>query len=199
MTSTGPGGSYARYADMPNYQDMPGWPSADGGAGPGPVNWGDMPATNENVSEAIQHLGQYRPEFAKTLQSSGPEGGFFSIPAEAATQIPWGYYEDPRKENPAPGLTGESTNNWRLLPKQFQNPNYAMRAGHIIDRQAAQNLGGYLGYAPMQESVNTPTRMLGSGGHGYPLSYGFAFGPRGSFFPGQLEPWTPEGGPWGIT
>ena len=195
-----------------------GRPMGDGGGG-GFGNgfdanaWLDRPATNENVSDAIQRGGQYRPEVARTLQSSGAEGGFFSIPGQEATsQIPWGYYpanpEDnaasgggaggpqPRSsnrgnDNPAPGLFGMSTNNWRLLPYQFRDPRWAMRAGHIIDRSTATNPGVYV-------AQQTQALHLGYGGHGFPLSFGRSFGPRQSFFPGQIEPWIPEGGPGGM-
>jgi hypothetical protein len=156
--------------------------------------WLDRPATNENVSDAIQRGGQYRPEVARTLTSSGEEGGFFSLPGmQAETQIPWGYYDDPRKESPAPGLIGMSTNNWRLLPKSFQDPRWAMRAGHIIERSMAQNPAAYVG--SRGEGVVPQIKQLGAGGHGFPLSFGYPFGPRASFFPGQLEPAIPEGGP----
>lgn len=184
--------------------------------------WLDRPATNENVSDAIQRGGQYRPEVARTLQSSGAEGGFFSIPGSqvggiAEASIPWGYYPSrpddnaappggsaggpapqPNRggDNPAPGLLGMSTNNWRLLPYQFQDPRWAMRAGHIIDRSTATNPGAYV--AQHGSPPETQALHLGSGGHGFPLSFGRSFGPRASFFPGQIEPWQPEGGPGGM-
>ena len=165
------------------------------------ANWQNQLANNANVSEGIQRGGRYRPEFAQTLQSSGAEGGFFSIPGSqvggiAEASIPWGYYDDPRKESPAPGLVGMSTNNWRLLPRGYQDPQWAMRAGHIIERSLADKPGVYVaqhGSPPENQALH-----LGGGGHGYPLSFGRSFGPRASFFPGQLEPWTPEGGPGGM-
>jgi hypothetical protein len=180
-----------------------------GGGGDFDANaWLDRPATNENVSDAIGRGGRYRPEVAQTLQSSGAEGGFFSIPGSqvggiAEASIPWGYYDDPRKESPAPGLAGMSTNNWRLLPKGFQDPRWAMRAGHILDRSLADKPGVYVAQhgSPAHNPnapLSSPATNLGAGGHGYPLSWGYTFGPRGSFFPGQIEPWIPEGGPGGM-
>lgn len=166
-----------------------------GGSGEAPsqttAQWSNAPATNEQVSAAIQRGGKYQPDYARRIMSSGPEGGWFAYPgARGATEslIPWGYHSDPR-ENPAPGLLGMSTNNWRLLPQGYQNPGFNMRSGHILKRFYEDKPWTY----QTDRGADAPWG-IGGPGHGFPFSHGSS-NQRGYYFPGQIEPELSEGGP----
>jgi hypothetical protein len=152
------------------------------------ASWASAPATHEQVSAAITRGGRYQPDYGKTVQSSGPEGGWFSIPGtQPETQVPSGQYYN---SDPAPGLFGMSTNNPRLLPRGWQQPGYIMRAGHVIDSRWLDKPLGYVNYRGGGE----PPFGTGGPGHGFPVSAGSS-NQRGYFFPGQIEPWITEGGP----
>jgi hypothetical protein len=154
------------------------------------ANWANMPATNEGVGYAMRYGAQYQPDVAKTLQSSGPEGGWFSSSDTAQeSTVPWGSYPN-SGANPAPGLSGMSTNNWRNLPSGYQSPQWAMRSGHLIDRYWTDKPLAYVGYHGGGEAP----WGLGGGGHGFPVSTGSS-NQRGYFWPGQIDPWVYEGGP----
>jgi hypothetical protein len=171
--------------------------------------WSNQPATDALVASAINQGGaRYQPDFAKQVQSSGPEGGWFITPGTTAeTQTPWGMAGPgqtvdwgpnpmPSRGEPSRGLYGMSTNNPRLLPKGYNqtggmgpNSHYIMRAGHLIDSYYMDKPLTYVGTHGGGEAP----WGIGGPGHGYPVSTGSPSS-RGYFFPGQLEPWLEEGG-----
>jgi len=97
--------------------------------------------------------------------AGGIEGGFNSIFHKAAPPSGWfrmsDYYnQSPQAQANYGANTADaqrlSTNNWRLLPPQYRDPNYFQYNGNIIDRRLAHD-------------QLTPKSVLGlEGGTGFP-------------------------------
>ena len=124
--------------------------------------------------------------FARATQPAAgdPLGGWFS-------------YGDLARRGllPGRGLEGiqfgsdrPSTDNWRLLPPGYNNPNYMMRNGQIIDKYFAQWPGLYLAYRGTDA-------LPQAGDRAFPMSSaGIGTGTRGYFWPGQIGPWNYQSG-----
>lgn len=152
----------------------------------------NAPATNENVSYALAQTNRLKPS---ALQSSGPEGGWFSGPVGPGNVGQWaspGPQSIMAGYNAPAGLANPSTNNWRLLPPGWNQPKYAVRNGHIIDRYWVDKPLSYVDYRGGEPTAQMSN--LGGPGFGYPISFGNSVS-RGYFWPGQIEPWYTEGGP----
>jgi hypothetical protein len=152
----------------------------------------NSPATPEAMYLALAYGNQLKtPAEGSPLQSSGPQGGWFPGDPRFGESAGGGSLNQYGGAPSLPmGMQGPSTNNWRLLPPGYQNPQYIARSGHILDRNFI-NPAVYLA-----SRGGTPSGPFGLGGpgRGYPVSAGSA-SQRGYFFPGQIEPWAYEGGP----
>jgi hypothetical protein len=180
-------------------------PNWTGGAGGAPADVGGFdpqlfasqvaanrgaPATPENLSWAMNY-GNLRPatmsveQGGSPLLSSGPEGGYFPGDPQFGGhgQNPAAYYGQGWGSPPPPNLNLPSTNNWRLLPGGYNKPGFAMRAGHVINIDAARQGAPYgLVDAYNQTKPMWPVYSGRNYGAGYPAAragYGF--------FPGQVE------------
>lgn len=134
------------------------------------------------------------PKYGET----GSENVFPSIFSPRAPRSGWfnlqDYYkgapEEERRGVPSVFSTGSnalSTNDWRLLPSQYRNPNYFMVNGRLIDRsQAQQELspGSYMG-AEVGPTTSYVNRGSSGAEGGFPRVYWSGWDAHAAF-PGQL-------------
>lgn len=163
-----------------------------------PASWFDQ---NYSVGGLPVHVGSPPPPWTSGHIAGGEwdvfhpnnqaslNGGFFTMDD---------YLDQPgglNAGNTPRGQRGLSTNNWRLLPPEFQSPDFYMHNGQIVSRRLTQSTlapksvlglegGGPGGYFPVHDPFD-PGQWANYLGHSNTLT-GYA---------GQLGPWAgPTGG-----
>jgi hypothetical protein len=173
------------------------WVMAGGGTGGGPDdNFNqrlqavlDAEATIPNVNYA----GMMGAKALPKVQSS--EGGWFPGAWAGGSGISMGEQEPLSIEKtrqqmtgvggfpmggPPQGMRDPSTNNWRLLPRGFNNPNWMMRNGEIIDKRIFNNIGSWAGWAGVTPQETSLNRIGGA----YPINAASSYGGHGGWVGG---------------
>lgn len=143
-----------------------------------PLSAGAPPRYSETGNENV---------FPSIFNQHAPRSGWFNLndyyrgaPTADRQSVPQSF---------STGSNALSTNDWRLLPSQYRNPNYFMINGQIIDRNQANielspfGHGSQLGAETGVLSPDVNRGSLGQGGH--PRVFWSGWNAR-SAYPGQL-------------